>query len=260
MTATTASPPRRAGMGGIAAAYQLGLSAVLTKGRIIGSVALIGIVLLQFSAIAPDDFQGGFSITLVFLTVVIGLLVPIFVVSTASNVLGASVADSTLVYPWLRPAAHWQLAVGHVAAALTLNVPVALLCAGGGAAVLARGLGEIPGGAGQLMLAAVLTAGLTAVAYTPIVTALGVRFKRASTFAFVYIFLLEGLFARNSAGVGRLSVQTYIRSIYYSLSAEKPGFEVGALVSPGVAWLTLAFIVALGTGLTALFLKRADVA
>ena len=217
-------------------------------------------MLLQFAAIAPEDFDGGFSVTLVFLTVVIGLLVPIFVVSTASNVLGASVADSTLIYPWLRPAARWQLAVGHVAAALTLNVPVAVLCAGGGAAVLARGLDEIPGGGGQLILVAVLTAGLTALAYTPIVTALGVRFKRASTFAFVYIFLLEQLFARNSAGVGRLSVQTYIRSIYYGISAEEPGFEVGALVSPGVAWMTIGLIVALGTALTAFFLKRADVA
>ena len=259
MTATTASA-RKLGLGGIAAAYQLGLSSVLTKGRILGSVAMVGIVLLQFSAISPDDFDGGFPVTLVFVSVVLGLLIPIFVVSTASNVLGASVADSTLVYPWLRPAARWQLAVGHVAAALTLNIPVALLCAGGGAAVLARGIGDVPGGAWQLLFATTLTAGLTALAYTPIVTALGVRFKRASTFAFVYIFLLEGLFARNSTGVGRLSVQTYIRSIYYGLSAEEPGFEVGALVSPGVAWLTLAAIVALGTGLTALFLKRSDVA
>ena len=258
MTTATSTSPRKPGLGAIGAAYQLGLSSVLTRGRIIGSVALIGIILLQFSAISPNDLDGDFPITLIFLGVVIGLLIPIFVVSTASNVLGAAVSDSTLVYPWLRPAARWQLALGHIGAALTLNLPVALLAGAGGAAVVARGFEGY--GSGELILYATLTALVTALAYTPIVTALGVRFKRASTFAFVYIFLIEQLFARNSTGVSRLAIQTYIRSIYYGLSSEDPGFEAGPVVSPTVAWLTLGLIFALGTALTAFFLKRADVA
>ena len=264
MTAAPASLRRVPGAGAITAAYQLGLSTVLTRGRLIASAALVAIVLIQFSAIAPDDLEGGFPITFVFLTVVIGLLVPIYVVSTASNVFGAAVTDSTLVYPWLRPARRWQLAIGHIDAALTLNLPVALLCAGGGAAVVVKGFeGYRAGGGGKLILFACLTAGLTALAYTPIVTALGVRFKRASTFAFVYIFLWEQLFARNNTGMSRLAIQTYIRSIYFSLSKEEFAgrrLEIGTVVSPGVAWVTLGLIVVAGTALTAFLLKRSDVA
>ena len=261
MTTATSTARRKPGLGAMGAAYQLGLSSVLTRGRLIGSAALIAIIVIQFAAISPDDLDGGFPVTLVFLGVVIGLLIPIFVVSTASNVLGAAVSDSTLVYPWLRPAARWQLALGHIGAALTLNLPVSLLAGFGGAAVVVRGFeGYRAGGGGELILYATLTALLTALAYTPIVTALGVRFKRASTFAFVYIFMIEQLFARNSTGIGRLAIQTYIRSIYYSLSGEEPTAGAGPVVTAPVAWITLAAIVAAGTALTALFLKRSDVA
>ena len=256
MTAAT-STRRKPGFGAIAAAYQLGLSAVLTRGRVIGSAALVGIILLQFSAISPNDLDGSSTVTLIFFSVVIGVLIPIFTVSTASNVLGAAVSDSTLVYPWLRPAARWQLAVGHIAAALTLTLPVALVSGAGAAALVGRGFDGL---GGQFILYSTVIAGLTALAYTPIVTALGVRFKRASTFAFVYIFLLEQLFARNSTGVGRLAIQTYVRSAFFSLSDEEPTAALGTVVSPGVAWVTLALIVALGTVLTAFFLKRSDVA
>lgn len=256
MTAPTAARSKP-GFGAIGAAYQLGLSAVLTRGRIIGSVLLVGIILLQFSAISSNDFDGSSAVTGILFAVVIGVLIPIFTVSTASNVLGAAVSDSTLVYPWLRPAARWQLAAGHIGAALTLTLPIALLSGAGAAALVVRSFDQL---GGEFILYATLTAGLTALAYTPIVTALGVRFKRASTFAFVYIFLLEQLFARNSTGVGRLAIQTYIRSVFFSLSGEEPTAGLDTVVSPAVAWVTLALIVALGTALTAFFLKRSDVA
>jgi len=253
---------RRPGFAGLVAAYRFGLPAVLTKGRIIGSAALIGLVLVQFTALSPEDLDGsGVTTTTLFLGLVVGILVPVFTVSTASNVLGAAVADGTLVYPWLRPAPRWQLALGHIGAALTLNLPVALITSAGAAVAVASATVGLGSPEGRSLLAGALAAGAGgALAYTPLIVALGARFKRASTFAFVYIFLLEQLFARNSTGISRIAIQTYVRSVYFSFSDEEPSAsQLGSVVSPTTAWLVIAGLVVAGTALTALVLKRANV-
>lgn len=243
----------------IAASFRLGRSTVFTRGRLLASAALIAIVVLQFVALAGEGpLERDLPITLLF-AIVVSILIPVFVVSTSSNVFGAAVSDGTLVYPWLRPAPRWQLALGHVGAGLALNLPVALLAGGGAGLVLAQG-SRLPGDQGRAVLLVMLAAGLAALAYSPLVTALGVRFKRASVFAFVYIFLWEQVFARNSTGLARLSIQTYVRSAYFGVSGDEPLAELGRYVSPGIAWLVLGLIVALGVALTTFFLKRADVA
>jgi ABC-type transport system involved in multi-copper enzyme maturation permease subunit len=249
------------------AAYRFGLPAVLTKGRVIGSAALIVLVLVQFTALSPEDLEGsGVSTTTLFLALVIGILVPVFTVSMASNVVGAAVADGTLVYPWLRPAPRWQLALGHIGAALTLNLPVALIASAGAAIVVSSSTFGLDSAEGRNFLAGALAAGAAAaLAYTPLIVALGARFKRASTFAFVYIFLWEQLFARNSTGISRISLQTYVRSAFYGFSGADPSAEfqqagqLGEVVSPGVAWLVIAGVVVAGIALTGLVLKQADV-
>lgn len=255
-------------MSGVIASYRFGLPAVLTRGRIIGSVALIVLVLVQFYALPGEALLEAEGITLMtlFLSVVVGILVPVFTVSTASNVLGAAVADSTLVYPWLRPTPRWQIALGHVGAALTLNIPVAVLSSVGAVIALLISADALDDPRAGSFLFGALVAGVAAgVAYTPLVVALGARYKRASTFAFVYIFLWEQLFARNSEGVSRLAIQTYVRSVFYGPADLDPVKEldqvgqVGKVVSPGAAWLVIVLLVVAGTALTALVLKRADV-
>jgi len=258
----TAGTIRRPGLAGLLAAYRFGLPAVISRGRILGALALLVLVVIQFTALSPRDLAGsGVSITAVMVGLVVGVLVPVFTVSTASNVLGSSVADGTLVYPWLRPTPRWQLALGHVGAALTLNLPVAAVTTvGASLAVLNAGGGLGSPDAGSLVGASLAAGAAAALAYTPLVVALGARFKRASTFAFVYIFLLEGLFARNSTGIGRISIQTYVRSVYFGFSREDPSTaQLGRVVSPGVAWMVIAGLVVAGTGLTALVLKRSNV-
>lgn len=259
---------QRPGFGAVSAGFRLGMAAVLTRGRIVGSLLLIALVLFQFSAFSSQDLQSGVSPTALLFGLVVSLLVPVFVVSTASNVFGSAVSDGTLVYPWLRPAARWKIALGHIGAGAALNVGVALVAGGGGAAVLARTF-DLPGSDVRGVALAAMAAVLAAVAYSPVVTALGLRFKRASTFAYVYIFLWEQIFARNSTGLARFSIQTYIRSAYAGLAEKESLSELGNFlagspggetVSPGIAWIVLTLLVALGVALTAFFLKRADVA
>jgi len=252
---------RRPGFAGLVAAYRFGLPAVLTKGRVIGAVALVLLVVVQFTALSPEDLNSGITPTILFLKLVISVLVPVFTVATASNVLGAAVADGTLVYPWLRPAPRWQLALGHIGAALTLTLPVAVVTSGGAAVAVGSSTVGLDSPAGRSLLAGALAAGVAAaLAYTPLVVALGARFKRASTFAFVYIFLWEQLFARNSTGINRIAIQTYVRSVYYGFGDEESSnFELGSVVSPTTAWLVIVGLVLAGTALTALVVKGANV-
>jgi len=251
---------RRPGFAGLVAAYRFGLPAVLTKGRVIGAAALVVLVVVQFTALSPEDLKSGITPTILFLQLVVAILVPVFTVATASNVLGAAVADGTLVYPWLRPAARWQLALGHIGAALTLTIPVALITSAGAAIAVASATVGLDSAEGRSLLAGAVGAGAAAaLAYTPLVVALGARFKRASSFAFVYIFLWEQLFARNSSGINRIAIQTYVRSAYYGFGDQSSTFELGSVVSPTTAWLVIAGLVLAGTALTALVLKGANV-
>jgi len=263
----TAGTIRRPGLAGLLAAYRFGLPSVVSRGRLLGALALLALVVVQFSALSPEDVESeGITTTTLFLGLVIGVLIPVFTVSIASNALGTPVADGTLVYPWLRPAPRWQLALGHIGAALSLSLPVALVTsAGASLAILNSADGIGSSRTGELLAGALAAGAAAALAYTPLVVALGARFKRASTFAFVYIFLWEQLFARNSTGISRISIQTYVRSAFYGFSSQDPSAEfdqagqVGEVVSPGVAWLVIAGIVVAGTALTTLVLKRANV-
>lgn len=262
---------RRPGLGGIAASFRFGLPAVVSKGRLLGALALLILVVVQFSALSPREVESeGVTVTTLFLGLVIGILVPTFTVSAASNALGTPVADGTLVYPWLRPTPRWQLALGHIGAALALNLPVALLTSVGAALAMLNAADDFGSSEAVPLLAGAAGAGLAAaLAYTPLVVALGARFKRASTFAFVYIFLWEQVFARNSTGVARFAIQNYVRGTFFgfveerrmndlatSLSGAPPG---GGSPSPLVSWMVIAGLVVAGTALTALVLRRSDV-
>lgn len=243
------------------AAYRLGLSAVATRGRLIGSAAGLALVLVQFAIISGADFDGeGIGLSGLLVALVLGVFVPIFTVLTAASVLGSLVTDGTLVYPWLRPAGRWSFALGHIAAALTLIVPFSLIATGGATALLLSGAGVPGSDTGEVVVASLAAALFATLGYAPLVAALGVRFKRASTFAFVYIFLVEGLFANNSSGISRLSVQTYVRSVYFGVAGETPTQGADRIVGLGPAILVISLIAALGVGLTVVFLKRADVA
>jgi ABC-2 type transport system permease protein len=262
-TAPVTTSGRKPGLAALGASYRLGLSTVLTRGRIIGGIALVVLVLVQFSAFSGGDLEGsGIDVTVLFVSLVIGVLIPVFTVSTATTVLGSSIADNTLVYLWLRPVARWKLALGHIGAALTINVPVALLVALAGTIGLVNATGaELTSGEGLELVLSGAIAGLAGgLAYTPLLVALGGRYKRASTFAYVYIFLVEQLFARNSTGISRLAVQTYVRSTFYGIADSDISADVGEVVSPRAAWLAIGLLFVLGTALTALVLKRTDVA
>ncbi len=223
MTATSSSTPngtvRRPGLGGLSASFRFGLPAVVSKGRLLGGLALFGLVVLQFSALPPEDFNNeGVSLTTVFLGLVIAILIPIFAVSTASNALGTPVSDGTLVYPWLRPTPRWQLALGHIGAALALQPPGRLLITAGGCGRCVANdsgdLGYIEGGIGHCRG---LGRGSRRFGLHP-----PGRRSRGPIQAGLHLrlcvhLLLEQLFARNSTGVSRISIQTYVRSVFFGL-------------------------------------------
>lgn len=262
---------RRPGLAGIGASFRFGLPAVVSRGRLLGALALLILVVVQFSALSPRDVESeGITVTTLFLGLVIGILIPTFTVSAASNALGTPVADGTLVYPWLRPVPRWQLALGHIGSALALNLPVALLTSLGAALAILNSAGDLGSSeAGPLLAGAAVAGAAAALAYTPLVVALGARYKRAATFAFVYIFLWEQVFARNSTGVSRFSIQSYVRGTFFgfveerrlndlatSVSGGPPG---GGTPSPTLSWIVIAGLVVTGMVLTALVLRRADV-
>ena len=237
--------------GGILAAARLGFATVATRGRLISSVVgVLFFVVLALILQTSTELAKSEALQIA-LGAYIFLVLPLTAVSAASQAFGTAVQDNTLVYVWLRPIARWKLALAYVGATVASLLPmIATFC------VAALVFGPSLQFLGALGLASVLMAW----AYTGLVVALGVRFKRASMMAITYVVLVETILG-SVPGISRISVRNYGVSVFSNLAGDR-AFELSGPLSfgtvPSIAVLVL--LGAAGVGLATLFLKKADVA
>lgn len=251
MTATTGAAPPRTKAGGVLAAARLAFATVGTRGRLISSVVgvlffvILALILQTSTDLAKDEALE------IALGAYIFLVLPLTAVSAASQAFGTAVQDNTLVYVWLRPIARWKLALAYVGATIASLLPmIATFCIA--TLVFGPSLRFI----GALALASLLMAA----AYSGLVVALGVRFKRASMMAMTYVVLVETILG-SVPGISRISVRNYGVAILSNLSDDAT-FDVAQSLIFGTpqSVVVLLGLFAAGVGLTTLFLKRADVA
>lgn len=242
---------RKVGIGGLLACYRLALATVVPRARLIVTVVgFLGLLALPVLIARTAETSPRESAQLA-LGVLLTLAVPIFCVSNATNAFGAAVTSDTLVYPWLRPVARWQLALAYCAAIWTLMLPAIALTAA--ASLLLGASAE-----NALGYAAAGAVGVTA--YTPIFVALGIRFKRASSIGLVYVILLDTFFSFSNEFIARLSIRNYATSVFAAISDDGHAADSAFLVDVGPALLALGLFAAFGIALSIVFLKRANVA
>ena len=249
MAVTQASGRNKTGLGSLVAASRLGLTVVAPPSRWLASlVGIAAIMAVQLLIMKSSDLASEQSVAAAAVSL-LSFIVPIVCVSNATNAFGSAVNNDTLIYPWLRPVPRWQLALGFVAAVWTLML----------SAVIVSSLVLIPFGAPMdLVIGLMVAGGLGVIAYSPVFTALGVRFKRASSIGLVYIVLIDTFLSNFNSTMARISIRNYTTSVLTELvdDAGSPPFGVGT----GMALLILGLIAAAGVALTVVFLKRADVA
>lgn len=186
--------------------YRVFLSSIVTKGRIVGLLALGAVAVVVGFAIganqASDKIDDG---TLMIANLGLSLVTPVVTLVLASAVLGDPNEDGTLVYLWLRPVPRWHLAVCAIGAALTIALPIVVVPLTIAAAATKAG--------GALVGATAASCAVAVVAYTGIFTFLGLRVKRAMAWGLAYILVWEGFVARAGAGAQFVSVRAHTVSL-----------------------------------------------
>ena len=172
---------------------------------------------------------------------IVGVVLPIVMVSFSTTVFGNDLEDRTLSFIIMTPAARWKIALSKLAAPVLIGAPLIVLSA---AATIYVGLGGDV--SSVVAVCAVLLVGV--VAYGSIFTWAGLITTRALAFAIVYVFLWEGVISTFVAGVRYLSVSVYALSVMYGLSdgaleavadqtIEMPAALIGAALVAVAFWL-----------------------
>ncbi|MGB0115028.1 MAG: hypothetical protein WBP59_17545 [Ilumatobacteraceae bacterium] len=216
--------------------YRIVLRQLASRARIIGLVILAMIAPVSGFALGSADAELDDAVALV-AGVGLALVVPIVSLVFGGAAIGDLREDKTLVYLWLRPMDRWPIVVGAAAAAATLAAPIA---------IVPLLLTAMLTGAGSGIVAGTLLASLVGViAYVCVFTLFGVWLKRFIVWGLAYVLIWEGFIAQAGAGVARVALRKYTRSILVDrtgvdLDLADFSLAVGVVVPLVVAGLALA--------------------
>ena len=184
--------------------YRVVLRQLTSRGRIIGLSLLALIAPLSGWALGSADASLDDAVNLV-ASIGFGLVLPIVALVFGGAALGDLREDKTLVYLWLRPMDRWPIVAGAALAAMTLTAPITLVAIVSAAALTGAGNG--------IVAASVLATAVGTVAYVGVFTLFGVWLKRFIVWGLAYILIWEGFIAQAGAGVARVALRKYTRSI-----------------------------------------------
>lgn len=188
----------------IALSYQVVLRQLTSRSRIVGLSLLALVAPISAFALGSSDPSLDDSVRLI-ASVGLGLVLPVVALVFAGAAIGDLRDDKTLVYLWLRPMDRWPIVVGAALAAGTLAAPITIV-----PIVLAA----ILTGAGNGIVTATLLATVVGlVGYVAVFTLFGVWLKRFIVWGLAYILIWEGFIAQAGAGVARVALRKYTRSI-----------------------------------------------
>jgi ABC-2 type transport system permease protein len=188
----------------IALTYQVVLRQLTSRSRIIGLTLLALVAPISGFALGSSDASLDDSVRLI-ASVGLGLVLPVVSLVFAGAAIGDLRDDKTLVYLWLRPMDRWPIVVGAALAAGTLAAPITIIPIVIAALLTGAGNGIVAG----TLLATIV--GL--VAYVAVFTLFGVWLKRFIVWGLAYILIWEGFIAQAGAGVARVALRKYTRSI-----------------------------------------------
>ncbi len=220
----------------IGLSYQVVLRQLASRGRIIGLSLLALIAPLSGWALGSADASLDDAVRLV-AGVGLGLVLPVVSLVFGGAALGDLREDKTLVYLWLRPMDRWPIVVGAALAAGTLAAPITIV------SIVAAAI--LTGAGNGIVLGTVLATVVGLVAYVCVFTLLGVWLKRFIVWGLAYILIWEGFIAQAGAGVARVALRKYTRSILVErtgVDLELADFSIvmGVVVPVAVALSALA--------------------
>ena len=229
--------------------YRLQLRLLASRGRIlaIGALGLFGILLAIPVSSSDDPTSAAFSFISSF-----GLagLIPISALVIASASLGDPAEDGTLVHFWLRPVPRFQIAFSAWLAALTLAIPLSVVPVT--IAAMVCGVGS------TFVVGVALSSLLGSMAYAALFVAFGLQVQRALAWGLAYVLLWEGAIANSGAGLNRLAIRGYTRSVLRAFTGDGPVLQYP--VGRPVAIIVLLVVSVLGLAWGTRVVSRTNVA
>lgn len=230
--------------------YRLFLGTILTRGRVVGLLALGAVAVILGIAIGASDTADKLDDgTLTVAGYGLSLLAPVVTLVFASSVLGDPNEDGTLVYVWLRPVPRVHIAGAAALAAFTVAAPIVVVPM----TVAAAFIGAGP----ELVVATAAATALAVAAYTGLFTWLGLRVKRAMPWGLAYILVWEGFVARAGGGSATLAVRAHTETVLTRLADGPRRLIESSLPTAVIVPLVAA---AIAFALTVRRLQRQDVA
>ncbi len=188
------------------ALYGTVLRAIDTRARRIGFVLLVAIGILVAWAVASSSgaepvhhtvgLVDKFNLT---------FLVPVAALVYGTAAFGDLIDDGTLVYVWLRPVGRAAIVVAAYVAALTFVIPASVVPVALEATVLSAPR--------HVLVGAVISAVVAAVAYTAVFVLLGLLTRRSLVWGIGYLLIFESFIARGGKPVGSLSIHAQAASV-----------------------------------------------
>ena len=197
-------------------------------------------VLLRLTSSNGDGDSGDFANAVVN-ALLVGVVLPIVMISFSTTVFGNDLEDRTLSFIIMTPAARWKIALSKLAAPILIGAPLIVVSA---AATIYIGMD----GDANSVLAVCIGLLVGVLAYASVFTWAGLITTRALPFAIVYVFLWEGVISALVPGVKYLSVSAFALSVMYRLSdgaleavadqtIELPAALIGSAVVVVAFWL-----------------------
>lgn len=231
--------------------YRVLVRALATRGRVVGLGAVAALMVLIATAVRGGELVNhpGAAYRLVAGYGLAGL-VPVTSLVFASAAFGDLVEDRTLVHVWLRPVARWKLVAVALAASLTVTLPFTVVPVAVAALVTGQGAG--------FALWSAVAALLGVLTYSTLFLGLGLKVQRALAWGLVYVLIWEGAIGNVGAGLARVAVRLYTRSLVATATDGEVGLRYGVGRTPAIVVPVVVTVLALWW--TVRMLRRTDVA
>lgn len=188
----------------------------LASRRRLAIVVLLAAIPVGLSALVnaflgeEEDFTQGFVDTMVN-AMLVGLILPIVVMTLATSAFGNELEDRTLNMLVLKPISRLAIVVPKLLGSIVIAAPV-LVGATTAVVLIALGDGGVraAGAASGALLVGVVT-------YAAIFTWAGLITKNALAFALVYVFLWEALLVGFLPGLRFVSIRSYTVGVMHGL-------------------------------------------
>jgi ABC-2 type transport system permease protein len=213
----------------------------------------IGLSVLLHALLGDDDeFIRKFP-RLIFDGMLIGVIMPIVIMTLATAAFGNEVEDRTLNVLVLKPVPRYAIVMPKLLASMIIGGGLLVVAA---VAIVVVALSE--GGATAAFAAAVSVA-TGVVTYAALFTWMGLISAKALGFALVYVFLWEQFLTRFISGIKYFSVREYSLSILNHLDGTTFGVFESRVIEIEAAVTGAAIVTVLFIALTIRRLQRMDV-